>query len=204
MNGRVSAQAVPRLTVEQFLEIERAAETKHEYYDGQMYSMAGGTYAHAQLIANLAGLLYQALEDKPCRVVTTELLVRTAPQGLHTYPDLAVICGEPRLADDRNDVLLNPAIIIEVLSKSTEAHDRGIKFAECRKIESLQEYALVSQIEPRIEIFSRGAKGEWTFRDFTGMDAACRFGTIDCALALARIYRNVPLPGEEPAAIPAP
>jgi Uma2 family endonuclease len=97
---------------------------------------------------------------------------------------------------------LNPAIIIEVLSKSTEAHDRGLKFAECRKIESLKEYALVSQIEPRIEIFSRGTQGEWTFRDFAGTDATCRFGSIDCELALERIYRNVPLPGEEPAPVP--
>lgn len=200
----MSAQAILRLTVEQYRELERVAEIKHEYFDGQMYSMAGGSYAHAQLIANLAGLLYQALDDKPCRVVTTELLIRTAPEGLHTYPDVVVICGEPKLADDRKDVLLNPAIIIEVLSKSTEAHDRGLKFAECRKIESLKEYALVSQSEPRVEIFSRGAAGEWTFRDFAGMDSVCRFGSIDCALTLARIYRNVPLPGEESPAEPSP
>lgn len=203
MKGRVSAQAIPRLTAEQYRELERSAETKHEFFEGQVYSMAGGTYAHAQLIGNLTGELYQALGDRPCRVLTTELLVRTGPQGLHTYPDVVVIRGEPKFADDRKDVLLNPAIIIEVLSKSTEAHDRGLKFAECRKIESLKEYALVSQIEPRIEVFSRGTQGEWTFRDFAGIDATCRFGSIDCELALERIYRNVPLPGEEPAAIPA-
>lgn len=188
----MSAQTLPHLTAEQYLEIERAAETKHEYYDGQIYAMAGGTYSHFLLIGNLTGLLFQALEGR-CEVGASEMLVRTAPQGLHTYPDIVVICGEPELTGENNSVLVNPAMIIEVLSKSTEAHDRGLKFAECRRIETLREYVLVSQSEPRVEVFTRGMEGEWTLREFTEMDATCRFASLNCELALARIYRNVPL-----------
>lgn len=187
----MSAQPFPRLTVEQYLGLERAAPNKHEYYDGRMYAMAGGSFAHARLISNLTRYISEALDDSPCVVATTELLVRTSSEGLHTYPDIVVVCGEASLADEHRDILLNPTVLIEVLSKSTEAHDRGLKFKECRRIESLQEYVLVSQIEPRVEVFRRGSAGEWTLRDFSGTDALCQLASLNCEIPLARIYRNV-------------
>ena len=192
----MSAQPVPRLTVEQYLELERASDTKHDYYDGQMYetyAMAGGSLRHSLLIANLTMLVAQALKDTRCLVTTADLLVRTSPQGLHTYPDLAVICSEPSLADGHRDILLNPTVVFEVLSPSTEGYDRGLKSAEYRRIESLKEYVLVSQTEPRVEVFSRGSEGEWILRDFNGMDAVCRVTSIDVEIPLAEIYRKVPL-----------
>jgi Uma2 family endonuclease len=189
----MSAQPIPSITPERYLEIERAAEFKSEYFDGRMVAMSGGTYIHALLITSLAGEIYQALRNRPCRVASSELRVRTVAQGLHTYPDITVICGEPLFADDQKDTLLNPVLIAEVLSKSTEAMDRGFKFREYRKIESLREYVLVSQVAPLIEVFVRGPEDDWRLREFSGLDAVCRLTSIDCNLAVADVYRNIPL-----------
>jgi Uma2 family endonuclease len=189
----MSAQPTPSLTPERYLEIERAAEFKSEYFDGRMFAMSGGTYVHARLITSFTAELYQALRKQPCSVTSSELRVRTAAQGLHTYPDITVVCGEPLFADDQKDTLLNPLLIAEVLSKSTEAMDRGFKFREYRKIESLREYVLVSQIAPLIEVFARGPEGDWRLREFAGLDAVCRLTSIDCDLAVADVYRNIAL-----------
>jgi Uma2 family endonuclease len=186
----MSAQSIPRLTPEQYLAIEREADIRHEYFDGQMFAMSGGTYAHAALIANLIRRLSQALDGVSCRVLASELRVRTSPDGLYTYPDIVGICGAPRFADDQKDTLLNPVLLIEVLSKSTEAHDRGFKFMSCRRIESLREYALVSQSEPRLEVFER-RDGEWFLRESAGLDAVCRFASVGCEISLADIYRDI-------------
>jgi len=182
---------MPRLTPEQYLEIERAAEFKSEYFDGQMYAMAGGTFNHAAIIGSLYIALGSALRGRPCRLFTSDLRVRIGPGGLHTYPDTTGVCGEPRFADDYKDTLTNPVLIVEVLSKSTEAHDRGFRFREYRKIESLREYALVSQTAPLIEVFSRGNEGEWTLREFSGPSAVSRFSSIDCTVNLGDIYRDL-------------
>src|SRR6266404_9085154 len=114
----MSAQAQPRLTPEQYLAEERAAEFRHEYYDGRIYAMSGGSYRHGQIIGNLTGELRTALTMRPCSVVPNDLRLRVSPDGLYTYPDVIVVCGEPRFADDRGDTILNPALIVEVLSPS--------------------------------------------------------------------------------------
>jgi Uma2 family endonuclease len=191
----MSAQTIPHFTPEQYLEFERAAEFRSEYFDGRMFAMSGGTYVHARLIASLTGEIYQALRNRPCSVTSSELRVRTAAQGLFTYPDIAVVCGEPIFADDQKDTLVNPVLSAEVLSKSTEAVDRGFKFREYRKIESLREYVLVSQSAPLIEVFVRGSEGDWTLREFAGLDAVCHLTSIDCTIAVADVYRNIPLEG---------
>ena len=149
------AQPLPRITPEEYLAADRAAEFKSEFYNGQMYAMAGGKAAHSAIIGNLTAGLHQALRDRPCVVYPTELRLRVSPTGWYTYPDIMVVCDEPRFADEQNDTLLNPTLIVEVLSPSTEAHDRGFKFAQYRKLDSLREYVLVSQSEPRVERFVR-------------------------------------------------
>ena len=189
----MSAQPIPRLTPEQYLEIERPAEFKSEYFDGRMFAMSGGTYVHARLITSFTAEIHHALRSRPCSVTSSELRVRTAAQGLHTYTDISVVCGEPLFADDQKDTLLNPVLIAGVLSKSTEAMDRGLKFREYRKIDSLREYVLVSQVAPLIEVFIRGPEGDWRLREFVGLDAVCHLTSIDCSLAVADVYRNVPL-----------
>jgi len=135
----MSAQPQPRLTPEQYLEIERAAQFRSEYYNGRMYAMSGGTHMHALIIGNLARELGNSLKKRPYLVTTSDLRVLVQRGGLYTYPDIVVACGDPRYEDNRLDTLLNPILLVEVLSPSTEAYDRGFKSRQYRTIESLQE-----------------------------------------------------------------
>ncbi len=193
----MSAHAQPSLTPEQYLEIERAAEFKSEYYNGRMYAMSGASYPHGLIILNLGSKLHAALEKGRCAVIANDLRVRVSSRGLYTYPDIVVVCGEPKFADDQKDTLLNPTFLAEVLSSSTEAYDRGFKSAQYRKLESLQEYALVSQTEARLEIFRRQTGGGWLLSEFAGLDAVCRFDSLGCQVALADIYQRITFSGEE-------
>src|SRR5260370_606637 len=142
---RMFAQPIPGLTPEQYLEIERAAEFKSEYYCGAMYAMPGGTIPHSWIIARMIFLLSQKLEGGKCIVLTSDVRLRVSMEGLYTYPDITIVCGPLQYADDEKDTLLNPSVIVEVLSKSTEAHDRGFKFAQYQTLKPLQEYFLASQ-----------------------------------------------------------
>src|SRR5277367_2416613 len=125
--GVMIASPQTRITPEQYLEAERASESRSEYYNGYVYAMSGASLPHAIITGNIGQSLGNQLEKRPCLVITTDLKIRVSPQGLYAYPDVLVICGEPKLADKRNDILLNPTVIIEVLSPSTEAYDRGFK-----------------------------------------------------------------------------
>lgn len=194
----MSAQAQPHLTPEQYLEIERAAEVRSEYYDGCMYAMSGASLNHVLITGSLNAELRAALKKGPCLVGANDLRVRISPRGLYTYPDLVVICGEPKFADDPKDTLLNPTFLAEVLSPSTEACDRGFKSQQYRKIESLQEYALVSQTEARLEVFRRQPGGGWLLSEFTGLDAVSRFDSLNCQIPLAEIYAKVTFPTDQP------
>jgi Uma2 family endonuclease len=187
----MSAQPQPRLTVEQYLELDRASEFRNEYYSGRMYAMSGGSPTHAILIASIGRELGIGLKKGSCQVATSNLRVRVSSGGLYTYPDVVVVCGKIKVADDDKDTLLNPILLLEVLSPSTEAYDRGFKFAQYRLIESLQEYALVSQTEPRVEVFRRQPGGNWLFSEAVGLDKLCRFDSVDCAIPLAEIYDKV-------------
>src|SRR5665213_420136 len=193
----MSAQPQARLTPEQYLEIERASETRSEFFNGRMYAMSGGSYNHVRIIGNIAFELRNAMKQRPCEVVTSDLRVRVSPCGLYTYPDVTVVCGEPEFADDQKDTLLNPVFIAEVLSPSTEAYDRGFKSAQYRKLESLQEYALISQAEPRVEVFRRQPGGDWLLSEAAGIDAACGFDSLGCRIALADIYGKVTFEAED-------
>jgi Uma2 family endonuclease len=194
----VSAQPQPHLTPEQYLEIERAAEFRSEYYQGRMYplgdapsAMAGGTYRHSKLTHSLGRRLGNALEGRPCEVSGSDIRVCTTPEGLYTYPDIVVVCGEPKFADGRSDTLLNPTLVIEVLSPSTEGYDRGFKSAQYRRLESLEEYALVWQTEPRVEVFRRRPSGQWLFSESIGLDAMCPFESVGASIALREIYDKI-------------
>jgi Uma2 family endonuclease len=193
---------VQRLTPEEYLKIERAAEFRSEYFNGCMYAMAGGSYRQAVIINNLSFALRSEFGNRQCQVTTNDVRVRVDPGGLYTYPDLVVVCGQPKYADNHRDTILNPVLIIEVLSPSTEAYDRGFKSAQYRALASLQEYALVSQTEPRIEIFRRRAEGDWFFAESAGLEAACRMESVGCTLGLSAVYENVTFGDEEPAPPP--
>ena len=200
----MSTQAQPRLTPEQYLEIERAAEFRSEYYDGRMYAMSAGSYPHARIIRNLTMTLHIAFGSSPYEAIPVHLRVRVSPGRHYAYPDVVVICGEPRFADHQKDTLLNPKIAIEVLSPSTEAYDRGLKSALYRSMESLEEYALVSQSEPRVEIFRRQPDSRWLLSEFVGLNGTCRFESAPCTIPLADVYEEVPFGPDQPASpVPA-
>jgi Uma2 family endonuclease len=192
----MSAQPHVRLTEEEYLKIERAAESKSEYYDGQMYARSGGSASHAQIIGNLTGALWTALRDKPCGVMPSDLRVRVPPARYYTYPDVTVVCGPMQFADDQKDTLLNPTLLIEVLSPSTESRDRAFKFDRYSEIESLKECALVSQFHPRIEIFGRQRSNQWLFTVVTGLQSKCSFDSVGATLPLAEIYHRIDFPDE--------
>ena len=187
----MSAHPQPRLTPEEYLELDRASPFRNEYYNGHMYAMSGGSVPHAIIIGNLTRETGNALRGRPCFVAPSDLRVRVSPDGLYTYPDVVVVCGELKVLDGRNDTVLNPILIIEVLSPSTEAYDRGFKSAQYRTLETLQEYALVSQSEPRIEIFRRQSSGDWLLSEAVGLEAVCHFDSVDSNVNLSEIYANV-------------
>ena len=197
----MAAQPQPRLTPEEYLALERAAESRSEYFDGHMYAMSGSSYRHFVITGNLGFGLRSAVGQRGCTVGTSDMPVLVSPRGLYTYPGVIVVCGEPRFADGSADTLLNPIVLIEVLSPSTEGHDRGFQAAQFRMIESLQEYALVSQTEPRVEIFRRQVGGAWLLTEAIGLEQCCRFESIDCTIALKDVYAKVVFGGED---APAP
>jgi Uma2 family endonuclease len=196
----MSAQAQARLTPEQYLAAERAAEFKHEYYNGQMYARPGGSFQHCLIAGNILGALHTELKTRPCGIGSSDLRLRVSPDGLYTYADVLAINGDPRFADDEQDTLLNPALIVEVLSPSTEAYDRGFKSAQYRTVESLEEYALVSQSEPRVEVFHRQPGGHWLLSEAVGLEAVCHFESLDCAVPLSEIYAMVSFSPDDPLA----
>lgn len=187
----MAASPLPRLTPEQYLSIERSAEFKSEYYDGQMFAMSGGSLPHSTIPMQLAAALVNALRGRGCRVASSDLRVRVSAKGPFFYPDLKVFCGEPQLADDHQDILLNPRVLFEVLSPSSEAFDRGLRFEAYSEIESLEEYVLVSQSKPRIEVYTRQQAGKWLLSSYSGMEAECRLSSLDCSVRLAEIYDGV-------------
>lgn len=189
------------LTPEEYLSLERAAETKSEYIDGEMVAMTGVSRSHNLIVTNLIRDLSTQVKRRPCEVYPSEMRVWIPATGLYTYPDVVVVCGEPALVDDHFDVLTNPTVLIEVLSPTTEAYDRGRKFEHYLTLASLREYLLVSQDQPRVEQFIRQDDGaHWTFSAETGLDATVELPSIQCRLALAEIYDKVsfPLPAPVP------
>jgi Uma2 family endonuclease len=184
------ALPIPKLTAEQYLAIEREAEYKSEYFNGEMYAMAGGSRAHSKLSLRLARILMDDLDGSECEVYGSDMKVRTDPKGLYAYPDVTVACGKQ--PDDQSDVLTKPKVIIEVLSKSTEANDRGFKFEEYKKIASLEEYVLVTQSQPLIERFWRDTAGLWNkYRETSGLDARHVLVALGLEIPLAEIYRGI-------------
>jgi Uma2 family endonuclease len=194
----MAAQTQPRLTPEEYLKIERAAPFKSEYYDGLIYAMPGVSYTHWLITNNFALELGVALKPRNCNVGTSDLRLRVSLGGLYAYPDVMVVCDQPKFADATTDTLLNPLVLIEVLSPSTEAYDRGFKSQQYRKLESLQEYALASQTEARVEVFRRQPDAHWLLSEFAGLDSACRFESLQVSIPLTEIYNKVVFTGEGP------
>jgi Uma2 family endonuclease len=175
---------------EEYLELERKAENKSEYYKGEIFAMAGASPRHNLLTSNIVGELRAKLKGKPCAVVSADLLVRTSKTGLHTYPDVVVICGKPVLDEKEKRILLNPTVIVEVLSNSTKDYDRGGKFEAYREIESFSEYILVAQERFHVEHFARQSDGSWVMRETDNLEDRVKLKALDAELSLQEIYYN--------------
>lgn len=183
---------VAHMSYAEYLAFEAANDLKHEYVNGEVYAMAGGTITHSALSAAITTALSVALADRRCRVLSSDARVRVKATGMATYPDVSVVCGQLEVDSDDPNGVLNPTIIVEVLSDSTEAYDRGAKAAHYRRIPSLREYVLVSQREPLIEIYRRNERGNWEL--VAEARATERAELTSCGAAIAldvdSIYRD--------------
>lgn len=185
------------LTPEEYLALERQTETKSEYLDGEVFAMAGASLAHNQIVINAVLALGGRLKGGPCRIFSSDMRVKVSRSGLYTYPDLVVICGRPQLEDEQRDTLLNPILLIEVLSSSTENYDRGRKFDHYRMLESLTDYVLVSQDEAKVEHFARQPADKWLLSIYKGLEAVALLPAIGCELPLTEVYDKIEFPQPE-------
>ncbi|MEO8602907.1 MAG: Uma2 family endonuclease [bacterium] len=180
-----------RCSVEEYLAFERASEERHEFLAGEVFAMGGASMRHNTITLAAASELLGQLKGGTCRVFASEMRVKVADSGLYTYPDIVVACGAVELEDDFFDTLLNPTLIIEVLSPSTEAYDRGEKFEHYRKLATLREYVLIAQDRAHVEQFSRQADGHWLLAEWDGLAATVTLPSIGAALALGEIYADI-------------
>ncbi|MGH9752817.1 MAG: Uma2 family endonuclease [Blastocatellia bacterium] len=192
-------QKIYHYTPEEYLAFERAADTKHEYIDGQIYAMAGGSPLHNQICFNTNVAVGMQLRGTDCIGYTSDQKIRTDPMDLFSYPDLTIVCGKPIFHDRHNDVILNPKVVIEVLSPKTEDYDRSEKLTRYQAIKSVADYILISQTRPSVEHFVRQkGKRQWLFTIETEMEAEIFIVSINCKLKLADIYDRVVFPLSKP------
>ena len=188
--------AQPLVTPAEYLSLERRAREKSEYVNGRIYAMAGTSRVHSLIVANLVRELGNQLRGRPCEIHGSDLRVKVQHTGMYTYPDVVALCGEAQLEDEELDTLLNPSVIIEVLSPSTESYDRGEKFAHYRRLDTLQEYVLVAQVKRRIEHFRREGD-HWVFTEVSDPEEELTLSSLGCTLRLADIYDRVEFPAAD-------
>ncbi len=186
------AQDKNKMTPGEYLDLERnALDVKHEFFDGEVFAMVGAKKNHIYINANLAGELRNKFkaDNSACKAVSNDMRVKIADN--YVYPDIVIHCGDPEFEDNEFDTLTNPVVIMEILSESTEAFDRGKKFAYYRAIPTLQEYILVSQDEYHVEQFIRGDGGKWEYRSYEGEDRILKMESVNCQLPLSEIYWDI-------------
>ena len=187
----MSSQATTSLSPAEYLELERKAERKSEYLNGEMFLMAGASPRHGVIVTNLVAELRQQLKARPCIVYSSDVRMRVSPSGLYTYPDVMVVCGEPQFAGDQKDTVLNPNLIVEVLSDSTRDYDRGEKFQHYRTLSSLREYLTIAQDAPHIERWTRQPEDHWLLTEFSDLSQSVQLTSVDCVLSLTEVYDKV-------------
>jgi Uma2 family endonuclease len=190
----MALQSQSFLTPEEYLAIERKAEYKSEYFNGEMFAMSGASPNHVLIVANIVAELRGKLKQKPCNVYASDLRVRVSPTGLYTYPDVVVVCGQLQLADNHRDTLLHPTLIVEVLSDSTQDYDRGRKFEHYRSLSSFSEYVEIAQDRCHVEYFLRQADSCWLLSETNNIEDTLHLSSINCNLALTEVYDKVVLP----------
>lgn len=185
-----NAAVALRMTEEEYLALERTSHERHEYADGEIFAMAGGTLEHSKIAANIIRRIGEALSDSRCSVQTSDMRIYVPASGRYVYPDASVLCGRPEFKDDKRDTLLNPRVIVEVLSASSEAYDRGDKFVQYRSIGSLLHYVIAAHNTARIEVFTRQDDSSWVLRTYGPGERAALPG-IGVLLDVSEVYANV-------------
>jgi Uma2 family endonuclease len=180
-------------TPEEYLAREVVAEARSEYRDGDTYAMAGASRAHNLITLNTASELHSLLRGRPCETYMSDMRVKVSQTRLYAYPDVVVVCGTPRFEENQGESLLNPTVLIEVLSPSTEAYDRGGKFTHYRRLDSLREYILIAQDHVHVEHYERRGE-QWLLTEFSGLDDSLSLPVLDCQIPLREIYARVDLP----------
>ncbi len=188
----MSAQPLPYYTIEQYAELEEGAPYKSEFIAGRIYAMSGGTPSHSLIAGNIILELGNKLKGGPCKVYTSDLRVGIMPIDVEAYPDVTIVCGEPRINPFDKNSIINPSVVFEVLSPSTERYDRGEKWEHYQRLDFLQEYLLVSQHKPKIEHYVRQGDSTWVFKSTEGLDAAVTI--LGASLSLAEVYDKITFP----------
>lgn len=179
------------ITPEEYLVIERKAEYKSEYFNGEIYAMSGASRRHNLIVGNVLAGLHRQLRKRPCEAYASDMRVKVSATGLYTYPDVIVVCEPPQLEDEWKDTLLNPTVVIEVLSKSTKSCDQGAKFEHYRTVESLSDYILIAQDKYHVERYVRQPDNSWLFSEAKSLHETIHINSIECALVLEEIYEKV-------------
>jgi len=190
----MATEPTAHFSPEEYLAFERRNEFKSEYLHGQIFAMTGASRRHNLIAGNLFADLHSQLKrNRRCEVFANDMRVRVPVDDLYTYPDVVVVCGQPQLEDRELDTLLNPVVLVEVLSESTEAYDRGVKFEQYRTLESLTDYLLIAQDRPHVEHYTRQPDGRWLLSEAQSLQDVLHIGAIGCDLALADVYEKVSL-----------
>jgi Uma2 family endonuclease len=187
----MSTQPKPQFTVGEYLAMERGADYKSEYFDGEIFAMAGASRKHNLIALNVGGDLNEQLRERDCEVYVSDMRVRVLATNLLTYPNVVAVCGAPQFHDEESDTLLNPNVIVEVLSKSTKNFDRNEKFEHYRTIESFGEYLLISQDKIYIEQYIRQPNGDWLLKVFHHLQDVLHLSSVNCDLSITNIYNKV-------------
>ena len=187
----MSRQIKPFITPEEYLDLERKADYRSEYLHGEVFAMTGASRWHSLIATNIVRSLGNQLDAKPCEVYASDMRVKVTAAGLYTYPDVVVVCGEPKFEDRFFDTIQNPTLLIEILSKSTERYDRIAKTDYYRTLDSLAEHLLVAQEKYRIEQYTRQPDGDWILVETSSLDGVVDLQSIDCSLALIDVYKKV-------------
>ncbi|HJZ50049.1 MAG TPA: Uma2 family endonuclease [Roseiflexaceae bacterium] len=197
------AQPKPYISESEYLELERGSASKHEYFAGEIFAMTGASEQHNLIASNVMAMLHGQLRGRSCRIYPSDMRLKVVQTGLNTYPGITVVCGPPEFTDPtKRDTLINPTIVIEILSPSTERYDRGLKFQNYRSIASLQEYILIAQDQQRIECYARHADNEWLLTEAVGADTSLQIASLSVVLDLNEAYEQVELPASPYSSVP--
>jgi Uma2 family endonuclease len=184
-------QAKTQISLEEYLAMERNSNTRHEYLNGEVFAMGGASPNHVLVVTNVVAELRTQLKKRPCTVYSTDLRVKVSPTGLYTYPDVVVVCGKPIFDQEQRDTLVNPTVIVEVLSDTTKDYDRGGKFEHYRTIQAFEEYVLIFPDKPHVEHFTRQPENRWLLSETNRLDDCITLGSVGCTLSLSEVYDKV-------------